>query len=368
MHIYENGNQAGIPGGGLFNDIFNAHMDKGVGGTDPRARQRPARTSSSVETPGCGWGCGWAVASFFLVLFIGPLLVPSEFAIPLMLLGPPIVWAIGWAVRTALLSSPAQLEPAQYEQEKSASSSVRTYPSPYAGHPRVDEATLRHQCREIFQTMQATGNVPDYADTTVAGFQPFFGAACEVSTAKALAGLPQCQLVNDIAIRRPNGHVTANIDHLACFTDGTYVMVDSKFWSQPPVFEHGPVAGMRVSPTGPHAKSVATCVYEASFLPQTPRAIVFAVRGKAASSLRDPVAVHTYLETDYNGFTQEKRVPCPVIFVASDKIAGVVADLARGQSVAGRFPVESPSVDITQFARGTTVNGHSLIPTTQLDF
>lgn len=379
-------NQAGIPGGGLFNEIYAAHYRQGSTNI-PRFRtelgtwrhDQPINPDHYAydDELGCGAGCALVAVIFAVLVFVLPDYVQGFWLLVAFIALPILGWKYGKKLildrrnrqrnqrldtehvrKQATSAAPDPLEPPASE----------TYPSLYKGQDRVDLGTLKQQCMSVYEHMQRTGNVPDYVDTSVAGFSNYFGAACEVTTAKALRSIPGCVVVNDIAIAKPDGRVTANIDHLACFPDnGTTVMVDSKFWSKPPTFTHnGSITS--VDPHGEHARAVSTCIYEASFLPTPPLAIVFAVRGKASASLREPVSVDLYPDFDYDGNAKMKTVPFPVIFVDHAKLAGVVGDIRQGRSVAGAIARPAGRTDVLALTGQTRVGDNTLTPTTRLDF
>lgn len=379
-------NQAGIPGGGLFNDIYAAHYKQGSAG-GPRFRTDAGQWRHDVpinpdhyaddDELGCGAGCALAALIFAVLVFVLPNYVEGFWLLVAFIALP----LLGWKYGKKLVLDRRNRErnrrlDAEHKRKQAASATPdplkvpagETYPSLYKGQQRVDLGTLKQQCRDAYEYMNRTGNVPDYVDTSVAGFSNYFGAACEVTTAKALRAVDGCVVVNDIAIAKPDGRVTANIDHLACFpSEGATVMVDSKFWSEPPTFtsSNGIV---RVDASGPHARAVSTCVYEASFLPAPPLAIVFAVRGKAAASLREPVSVDVYPDFDYDGNMTLKHVVVPVIFVDHTKIGQVVGDIRQGRSVAGAIARPTGRTDVTALMAQTRVGDNTLTPTTRLDF
>lgn len=379
-------NQAGIPGGGLFNEIYAAHYRQGSAG-GPRFRtelgtwrhDQPVNPDDYAydDELGCGAGCALAAVIFAVLVFVLPDHVQGFWLLVAFIALPILGWKYGkklildrrnrqrnqrldteHARKQAKSAAPDPLEPPASE----------TYPSLYKGQDRVDLGTLKQQCMSVYEHMNRTGNVPNYVDTSVAGFSNYFGAACEVTSAKSLRAVAGCFVVNDIAIAKPDGRVTANIDHLACFpSDGTTVMVDSKFWSKPPTFTRR--SGLtRVEPDGDHARAVSTCIYEAMFLPTPPLAIVFAVRGKAAASLREPVSVDFYPDFEYDGDYVMKAVPLPVIFVDHAKVGQVVSDIRQGRSVAGAIARPSGRTNVMALANPTVVGDNTLTPTTRLDF
>lgn len=379
-------NQAGIPGGGLFNDIYAAHYRQGSKNiprfrTDlgMRRHDQPINPDHYADDDelGCGAGCAIAAVIFAVLVFVLPDYVHGFWLFVAFIALPIVGWKYGKKLildrrnkqrNQRLESERARKQAASAAPDPLEAPASETYPSLYKNQDRVDLGTLKQQCMSVYGHMQRTGNVPDYVDTSVAGFSNYFGAACEVTTAKTLRSIPGCVVVNDIAIAKPDGRVTANIDHLACFpSEGTSVMVDSKFWSKPPTFTRR--NGLtQVEPDGDHARAVSTCVYEASFLPTPPLAIVFAVRGKAAASLREPVSVDLYPDFDYDGNAKMKTVPFPVIFVDHAKVGQVVSDIRQGRSVAGTVARPSGRTNVMALANPTMVGDNRLTPTTRLDF
>lgn len=238
------------------------------------------------------------------------------------------------------------------------------YPSLKTDKEWVPGDELKDQMRHLKNYMDATGNVPDWANKDIAGFEKIFGAACEVTTARDLASLNRGEVYNDIVLRNSDGSVSANIDHLLVI-GSTAIMLDSKWWSVAPEFVTDQKGRNMVSAHGPHARAVSTCIYEASFLPHTPRAIVFCVRGKAASEMGRPQVVDSYNE--FVPFEDSSRgvksTPCPVIFAPSGQIKKVVEAVARGGDVvAGVFV---PSGTPNPF---TTSELNALEVTTDLTF
>lgn len=222
---------------------------------------------------------------------------------------------------------------AQYAQRAAARKEVtRTlYPSLKVDKKWVDRDELKDQMRHLKNYMNSTGNVPNWVNKEVAGFEKIFGAACEVTTSRDIASLNQGEVYNDIVLRGRDGSVSANIDHLLVL-GSTAIMLDSKWWSAAPEFTNDRRGRRVVSAYGPHARAVSTCVYEASFLPRAPHAIVFCVRGKAARELGRPQVVQSYNkfvpfeDTPQGVFT----TPCPVIFVPHDQLKDVVNAVASG--------------------------------------
>ena len=241
----------------------------------------------------------------------------------------------------------AAVDAAYAQRAQERQQTTRTlYPSLKVDKKWVDGDELKYQMRHLKNYMNATGNVPDWVNKEVAGFERIFGAACEVTTARAVAALNLGDVFNDVVLRNSDGSVSANIDHLLSLGTSA-IMLDSKWWSTPPRFVTDRQGRRMVSATGPHERAVSTCVYEASFLPRTPRAIIFCIRGKAAREMGAPQVVDSF-----NKFVPyEKKLqgvlatPCPVIFVPSDQLGDVVSAVARGGGmVAGtHIPAAHPA-------------------------
>ena len=212
------------------------------------------------------------------------------------------------------------------------------YPSLHAGKGLVDGYQLEGEMRQLHEHMNTTGNVPQWVDKDIAGFEKFFGAACEITTARSLREIPGATVINDIILRGKNGEVSANIDHLVC--GSSVVMVDAKWWSASPTFLPDSRGELIVSENSLHNRAVSTCVYESEFLPVQPRAIVFSVRGRGADQLGGPKVVSSYHKfVPYEERSQGvEPVPCPVIFTPHDQLRAVVeAVMSGGGEVDGTY-------------------------------
>ena len=158
------------------------------------------------------------------------------------------------------------------------------------------------------------------------------GGLAEERTAKKLEhGLDStCTVINDITLF-DRGTVTANIDHLVLTSKGT-IMIDTKVWAKPLTFtQKDDKSTWLEKSTNPIAwSSVSTCLYEASFLPEPPKAIIFAVGGKAGKDLEkysSPVQItHYYERFDDTGNLQPCN-PVTVVFVAQSKIVNTIREL-----------------------------------------
>ena len=157
------------------------------------------------------------------------------------------------------------------------------------------------------------------------------GGLAEERTAKKLAhGLGNTYtIINDIALIDRNT-VTANIDHLILTNKGS-IMIDTKVWAKPLLFTQKDSNTWLEKHTNPPAwSSVSTCLYEASFLPEAPKAIVFAVGGKAGRDLEkysSPVRITHYYERFDDAGNLQPCAPTTVLFVAQSRIVDTIKEL-----------------------------------------
>lgn len=157
------------------------------------------------------------------------------------------------------------------------------------------------------------------------------GGLAEEKTAKKLEhGLDStCTVINDIALL-DRGTIIANIDHLVLTGKGT-IMVDTKVWAKPLLFTQKDSNTWLEKHTNPPAwSSVSTCLYEASFLPEAPKAIVFAVGGKAGRDLEkysSPVRITHYYERFDDAGNLQPCAPTTVLFVAQSRIVDTIKEL-----------------------------------------
>ena len=389
----------GIPGGGLFNDIYAAHraagrveyvtvedseaqspsfVGYGPAQSPPEPRRRPVeRTRIEYDTvaidkdPDYGGltvighifaAIGIAMAyTIFVVGPVGDSMRPSLIPALMLLLSPFVVFGLSlkwlknrWMKKNTsgevsyvqvpreetytdwVEDSPAYNPRAGVDEEYARRKSRRAraartmYPSLYSGKGLVDGDRLAEEMRQLHEHMVSTGNVPQWADRDTAGFELFYGAACEISTARSLRQIPGATVSNDIILRGNDGDVSANIDHLVY--GSSMVMVDAKWWSSAPTFLPDSCGGLIVPERSPHKRAVSTCVYESEFLPARPRAIVFSVRGRSADQLGGPKVVSSYHKfVPYEESSQGVQpVPCPVIFTPHTKVRAVVEAVMRG--------------------------------------
>lgn len=109
---------------------------------------------------------------------------------------------------------------------------------------------------------------------------------------------------------------------------------------------------------------LSTCIYESTFLPARPRAIVFSVRGRSADQLGGPKVVSSYHKfVPYEEYSQGvEPVPCPVIFTPHNQVRAVVEAVMRGGDVDGTYIPAGHDYKVdTRILRG-------LETTTELDF
>lgn len=389
----------GIPGGGLFNDIYAAHraaarteyvtvegseaqspsfVGYGPAQSQPEPQRRPVeRTRIEYDTvaidkdPDYGGltvightlaaiGIGIAYI-LFVVGPIGDAMKPSLIPALLLLLSPFVVFGLSlkwlksrwlkkntsgevsyvqvprevtytdWVDDPPAYNSRAGVD-AEYARRKSrrARAARTMYPSLYTGKGMVDGDQLAEEMRQLHEHMVSTGNVPQWANRDTAGFELFYGAACEITTARSLRQIPGATVSNDIILRGNDGDVSANIDHLVY--GPSMVMVDAKWWSSAPTFLPDSRGGLIVPERSPHKRAVSTCVYESEFLPARPRAIVFSVRGRGSDQLGGSKVVSSYHKfVPYEEYSQGVNpVPCPVIFAPHNQVRAVVEAVMRG--------------------------------------
>lgn len=154
------------------------------------------------------------------------------------------------------------------------------------------------------------------------------GAAGEVRTSRMLAmGLDDTfSLFDDLMIQK-NGANTANIDHLIT-TDRGGIMIDTKVWNQKLVFEQTPL-GVIIPKDNFAGGAISTCLYEASFLPGTPRAIVFAVDGSSSRQIPNGLVRVDFYYDRFDTRGAAMRSPIPVFFAPQESVVAVVAALDR---------------------------------------
>lgn len=158
------------------------------------------------------------------------------------------------------------------------------------------------------------------------------GGLGEMRTAKSLAHTRSfTDVIHDVELLK-GGRVSANIDHLGVGPKGA-VLIDTKVWREPVKQTRG-----LISRDSAHWDAVSTCIYEASFLPVTPQAIVFVVSGGAGRALGDrPVRVTRYVDR-YSGDVH--RCPVPVFFVpqyrCNEHIDQIVSRVDAGEAVSAR--------------------------------
>lgn len=335
----------GIPGGGLFNEIFNAHLSERIEDISEASLNRaPAQQEyedfefQSLVKNEARWP--W-VGRFFVSFVITTMLVFCVFApigtktnpmLPgtlfLLVIAPAIVFTLLMKFLNKKFGPSTDLKTTSMKMPKdmSQANAVYKHPSLIASRNLIYADQLNEEMVELFNEMNATENVPRYVNKDVAGFKLFYGAAAEISTSHALRTIPDATVYNDIELRNSNGTVSANIDHLV-HVNGRVFMIDSKWWSNPPEFTRTKDGSLAVSLGCTHKRAVSTCIYEANFLPHTPNAIIFVIRGRAADQLPKPVTVinnyYRFIPSTESpqGFFS---TPCPVIFVDYRRVADYI--------------------------------------------
>lgn len=194
--------------------------------------------------------------------------------------------------------------------------------------PTGEMDTIRQRVRAEIDYLEHGGDVNE---TRLEGEQISWalGGIAEKRTARFLEGglSDVFEVVHDITVKR-SGRVSANIDHLV-LSPSCLIHIDTKLWKTAPGLVQD---GNRVYiPYGnAHWKSVSTCIYEASFLPTPPHALVFALAGTAGRQYRGQVSEVThYVQNFGEQHGQLRQVPFPVYFVSQHDIVPVVADISN---------------------------------------
>ena len=337
----------GIPGGGLFNEIFNSHLNAIITETTRNGalyekvsqnyvRDDQSKPESDNDTKPLSYRLFVSfVITTALVFFVCvPLVSKTElgslFSVFLLIILPPIVFVA--VVKLLGKKRNRKDDDTRATKELPREIIINRHPSLDSSKASIYADELNKEMTELYNEMTATGNVPRYVNMDIAGFKLFYGAAAEVTTAYALRTIPGATVYNDVELRNKRGEMSANIDHIAHINEQA-IMVDAKWWSKPPMFERDRFGNLAVSSKCSHKRAVSTCLYEASFLPHTPGAIVFAIRGKSADQLAAPAIIvnnyYHFVPTD--DYPQGiYAVPCPVIFADYRHIANVVHAAANG--------------------------------------
>lgn len=339
----------GVPGGGLFNEIFNAHLNARIKETPLSAGPIETEPEPDANDNGANWP--W-IGRFFVSVVITTMMVfivfapigsktnPSALgAIFLLLVLPILTFMLSMKILDKKFGDKDAITRKKVRKSARNERVVYKHPSLVASRHDVYPDQLNEEMVELFNEMNATENVPRYVNKDVAGFKLFYGAAAEISTSHALRTIPGATVYNDIELRNSNGTVSANIDHLV-HVNGRVFMIDSKWWSNPPEFTRTKDGSLAVGLGCTHKRAVSTCIYEANFLPHTPNAIIFVIRGRAADQLDKPVTVinnyYRFIPTTESpqGFFS---TPCPVIFVDYRRVADYIHLVAneRGQGSRG---------------------------------
>lgn len=178
-----------------------------------------------------------------------------------------------------------------------------------------------------FDKVVETGNV---AGTLFEGPDQMWakGAAGEVHTSRLLQqGLDDTYTVWDDLMIYKGDMTVANIDHLVTNERGG-IMVDTKVWNQKLEFATTSL-GTVIPKESFAAGAVSTCIFEASSLPGTPRAIVFAVGGSSAKQIPNGVKGVDFYYDRFDNDGAALRAPMPVVFVPQSAIAETIKTLDR---------------------------------------
>lgn len=190
----------------------------------------------------------------------------------------------------------------------------------YAQQLEAVKQRVHDDFQKVLDTGKTKGTVFEGGDQSWAS-----GAAGEIHTSWLLQdGLDDTfEVWEDLEINK-NGRTTANIDHLVSTARGS-ILIDTKVWNRKPEFVQTDL-GVIIPKQNFASGAVSTCIYEASLLPGPVRAIVFAVRGAAASKLKQPVQVHLYHER-FDSSNAAHACPMPVLFIDQAQIAPTIAAL-----------------------------------------
>lgn len=192
----------------------------------------------------------------------------------------------------------------------------------------ADTHTTREMLEDAYDALRRGGAV---ADSPFEGDEVRWalGGIAEERTARLLRQHLEDKftVINDVELINERGKVTANIDHLVLARRGA-IMVDTKVWADPLVFTmRGKDRWLDKDSNQVAWSAVSTCLYEASLLPSPPRAIIFAVGGKAGHALaetqRGTVRVTKYYER-FGDSDRLRSCDIPVYFVAQSQIATAV--------------------------------------------
>lgn len=191
----------------------------------------------------------------------------------------------------------------------------------------ADPQATRAMLEDAYDVLRRGGSV---ADSPFEGdeIRWALGGIAEERTARLLRQHLEDRftVINDIELFNERGKVTANIDHLVLARRGA-IMVDTKAWADPLEFTMcGKDCWLEKESNRVAWSAVSTCVYEAHLLPSPPRAIIFAVGGKAGRAPeleRGTVRVTKYYER-FDDSDVLKTCPIPVYFVAQSKIPTAV--------------------------------------------
>lgn len=205
----------------------------------------------------------------------GQVAEPAVHIIVTLLCGITVAWMLYGIVTP--LGKAMELNPHKAEQLYNA-----------ARHSRSEiKHSVRHGVAEVLDAGskgRAHRAVDKYFDKEERSW--IIGAYGEIMTARLLDELSMidCDIIHDIELLSDTGEVEANIDHVVVTPDG-YCVLDTKVWSDAVVISSDTDGRSFIAAGDAHSTAVSTVLYEASFLPSVPRAIIFAVGGHAGKEI-----------------------------------------------------------------------------------
>ena len=215
----------------------------------------------------CAMGIMYALA--------GTVAEPSIYLIVTLLAGITVAWML-YGIATPL-GKAMELNPDRAEQLYNA-----------ARHSRSEiKRSVRHGVSGVLNAGsqgRAHLAVDKYFDKEERPW--IIGAYGEIMTARLLDEMSMIDLdiIHDIELLNDVGEVTANIDHVVVTPEG-YCVLDTKVWSEAVKVSHDSDGRSFIAAGDAHSTVVSTVLYEASFLPSVPRAIIFAVGGHAGQEI-----------------------------------------------------------------------------------
>lgn len=248
-------------------------------------------------------------------------LIASGFAAIWFELGGLWTWICWIAAFAVFLSAPKREVPLSMAPRRDNSGSDNNDSDAYDPH------TTRQMLEDAYDVLRRGGSI---ADSPFEGdeIRWALGGIAEEHTAWLLRQHLEDRftVINDIELVNERGKVTANIDHLVLARRGA-IMVDTKAWADPLEFTtRGKDCWLEKDSNRVAWSAVSTCLYEAHLLPSQPRAIIFAVGGKAGRAPeleRGTVRVTKYYER-FGDNDRLRNCDIPVYFVAQSQIATAV--------------------------------------------